>query len=82
MIDIIKFLIEKAKADGLSPFQKFVKTLDNTKMILSQDYDSDDFDEQKAYGNREEKIVVDKSNGPQKNKKKQWKNQGPKEESK
>lgn len=64
MIDIIKFLIEKAKADGLSPFQKFVKTLDNTKMILSENYDSDDFDEQKAYGNREEKIVVNRENFP------------------
>jgi ribonuclease D len=82
MIDIIKFLIEKAKTDGLSPFSKFVKTLDNTKMILSNDYDSDDFDEQKAYGNKEEKIVVNRENIPQKNKKKQWKNKDPKEENK
>lgn len=51
MIDIIKFLIEKAKTDGLSPFQKFVKTLDNTKIIMAANYDSDEFDETKAYGN-------------------------------
>jgi ribonuclease D len=60
MIDIIKFLIEKAKADGMAPFKKFVKKLDNTKIILADNYDSDDFDEKKAYGAREEKVVVNK----------------------
>lgn len=51
-------------------------------MILSENYDSDDFDEQKAYGTKEEKIVVNRDNFPQKNKRQQWKNKGPKEESK
>jgi hypothetical protein len=61
-------LIDKAKVDGLAPFQKFVKTLDNTKMILSENYESDEFDEAKAYGDREEKVVVQRESIPQKNK--------------
>ena len=75
LIEIVKHLIEKAKDDGLPPFQKFTKTLDNTKMILDANYDSDDFDEQKAYGAKEEKVVVH-NKMPQKNKRQQWKHKG------
>jgi hypothetical protein len=79
MIDIIKFLIEKAKTDGMAPFKKFVKTLDNTKIILTgENYDSDDFDEKKAYGTREEKVIVNKEL-QNKSKRQQWKNKGPKQ---
>jgi ribonuclease D len=59
MIPIIKFLMKKAEEDGLPPFKKYVKTLDNTKILLhNQDYDSDDFDEERAYSAKNEKIVV------------------------
>lgn len=33
-------------------------------MILSENYDSDDFDETKAYDNRDEKVVVNKDQFP------------------
>jgi ribonuclease D len=69
MIPIIKFLIAKAEEDGLPPFKKFVKTLDNTKILLNgENYDSDDFDEERAYSSKTEKIVV-QSNGNHRNKK-------------
>ena len=58
MIPIIKFLMKKAEEDGLPPFKKYVKTLDNTKILLNQDYDSDDFDEERAYSTKNEKIIV------------------------
>ena len=80
MIDIIKHLIEKAKNDGQPAFSKFVKTLDNTKMILESNYDSDDFDEQKAYDTKEEKIVVNRDNN--RNKRQNWKNKPQKKEEK
>ena len=35
MIDIVKHLIEKAQKDGLNPFKKYVKTLDNRKMLTN-----------------------------------------------
>jgi ribonuclease D len=59
MIPIIKFLMKKAEEDGLPPFIKYVKNLDNTKILLnSQDYDSDEFDEERAYSSKNEKIIV------------------------
>jgi hypothetical protein len=59
MIPIVKHLIKKAEEDGLPPFKKYVKTLDNTKILLNGgEYDSDDFDEEKAYSTKNEKIIV------------------------
>lgn len=59
MIPIVKFLIKKAEEDGLPPFKKYVKCLDNTKIILNgRGYDSDDFDEERAYSTKNEKIIV------------------------
>jgi ribonuclease D len=44
LIEITEKLIAKAADDGLPPFKKYVKTLDNRNMILNNNYDSDDFD--------------------------------------
>jgi ribonuclease D len=56
LIDIIKGLIEKAKKDNLPPFSKYVKTLDNRKIIITADVDSDDMDEETKTKYLEEKI--------------------------
>lgn len=45
LIDILKHLIEKAEKDGLPPFKKFIKTLDNRKILIKpEDDDFNDFD--------------------------------------
>jgi len=46
----------------MPPFAKYVKTLDNRKIIISKDIDSDDFDEEKALNMAEEKIIVKSNN--------------------
>jgi hypothetical protein len=43
LIDIVKKLIEKGKEDGFE-FNKYVRTLDNRNMVMSElnpDFDSD-----------------------------------------
>ena len=45
LIDMVKHLIEKAQSNGLPPFQKFIKTLDNRKILVkTEDDEYDDFD--------------------------------------
>lgn len=59
LIPIIHELRRKAEEDGLPPFSKYVKKLDNTRTISnSLDMDSDDFDEERAYNTRTERVMV------------------------
>jgi ribonuclease D len=71
MIDIVKALIQKAKNDKLSPFNKFVKTLDNRKIIITADIDSDDMTEDQKTKYLEEKINI-ASNSKSKNKRQRF----------
>ena len=43
MIDVTKHLIKKAEQDGLPPFKKYVKTLDNRKMLTNNNESDDEF---------------------------------------
>lgn len=52
-------MIEKAKNDGIPSFEKFIKTLDNRKILIKNDGDSDcDFDEQQRLKSHEERVQV------------------------
>jgi len=68
LIDIIKHLIERAKQNNLPPFHKYVKTLDNTKMMISADYDSDleNEEESKTKERKEERVNVKHRKGGKK----------------
>lgn len=56
LIDMVKHLIQKAESNGLPPFKKFIKTLDNRKILIKADDDEfDDFERQK---NMDERVVV------------------------
>lgn len=49
LIGIIEKLVEKAKQDGLQPFEKFVKTLDTRNIIVNEVIDNaDDFYENES----------------------------------
>lgn len=76
LIGIMNKLIEKAKADGLPPIERFVKTLDNRNIIITADVDSDDFDEERKQARMGERVVVNNSKGRGKrqhfNKNKNW----------
>ena len=51
LIDIIKKLREKAELDKkLAPFKKYVKTLDNRRMLINPNFDNDDFCEEMFNG--------------------------------
>jgi hypothetical protein len=50
LIGVIRGLQAKSIQDDVAPYQKAVKTLDNRNMILNKNYQSDEFDEQKLYG--------------------------------
>lgn len=70
LIDIIKHLIERAKQNNMPPFHKYVKTLDNKKMRISVDYDSDleNDEESKTNDRKEERInVKQRKHGKKKN---------------
>lgn len=59
LIPIVQKLVEKSLKDDVAPYKKSVKTLDNRNMILNKNYESDEFDEQKLYGeNQEAKITI------------------------
>ena len=68
LIDIIKHLIERAKQNNMPPFHKYVKTLDNKKMRISVDYDSDleNEEESKTNDRKEERINVKPRKGGKK----------------
>ena len=46
----------------MAPFNKYVKTLDHTKLIIKPDYDSDLEEEEKKVDRNNEKINVNKNN--------------------
>lgn len=71
LIDIVKHLIEKAKENGLAPFHKFCKTLDNRKILVAKDDDSEEFDPEKALQRQEERVIVNRGN--QRNKRQNFK---------
>ena len=51
LIDIIKRLREKAALDKkMAPFNKYVKTLDNRRMLINPSFDNDDFYEEMSNG--------------------------------
>ena len=65
LIDIVKKLIEKGKEDGFE-FNKYVRTLDNRNMVMSElnpdfDYDFYEKDEQLKEKMYNEKIVVNQN---------------------
>ena len=62
LIDIIKKLIEKANEEGYE-FKKFVKTLDNRNMVMSDlnaEFDEDFYEKDEQFKQKmyNEKIVV------------------------
>lgn len=76
LIDIVKHLIEKAQADKHREFDYFKRTLDNRKIIITADQDSDDEDGLQRAKRLEERVVTD--NSMQRNKKQTWsQNNGP-----
>lgn len=70
LIDIVKHLIEKAQKDKLREFDFFKRTLDNRKIILTADEESDDEDGIQRAKRLDERVVAD--NSFQKNKKQTW----------
>mmetsp|Transcript_22294 Transcript_22294/g.34492 ORF Transcript_22294/g.34492 Transcript_22294/m.34492 type:complete len:110 (+) Transcript_22294:1696-2025(+) len=59
LIGIVQKIQEKAKEDGLLPFEKYCKTLDNRNTIFHVPAD-DDFDEERYNQAKNEQVVVNK----------------------